>query len=63
MKANELKEKSIADLNGLLLDLRKEQFNLKMQKATGQISKPDRIKLVRRDIARIYTMLRQREGA
>lgn len=62
MKANELKEKSIADLNGLLLDLRKEQFNLKMQKATGQISKPDRIKLVRRDIARIYTMLRQREG-
>ncbi|BBL73838.1 50S ribosomal protein L29 [Methylomagnum ishizawai] len=63
MKANELKEKSIADLNGLLLDLRKEQFNLKMQKATGQISKPDRIKLVRRDIARIYTMLGQREGA
>ncbi|SMF96768.1 large subunit ribosomal protein L29 [Methylomagnum ishizawai] len=62
MKVNDLKDKSIADLNGLLLDLRKEQFNLKMQKATGQISKPDRIKLVRRDIARIYTMLGQKEG-
>jgi large subunit ribosomal protein L29 len=62
MKANELLQKSVVELNSLKLDLAKEQFNLRMQKATGQLSKPDQVKKVRRDIARINTVIRAMEG-
>jgi len=41
MKASELRNKSVAELEEELLSLRKEQFNLRMQKATGQLSRPD----------------------
>jgi large subunit ribosomal protein L29 len=62
MKATELRQKSKSDLEATMLELSKERFNLRMQKATGQLSKPDQIKKVRRDIARIQTILNQMVG-
>lgn len=59
MKAKELREKSPEDLNNELLALRREQFNLRMQKATGQLSQTHQFGNIRRDIARIKTVLRQ----
>ena len=59
MKASQLRQKSVEQLTALLLDLSKEQFNLKMQKGTGQLSKPDQIKKVRREVARIKTILNE----
>jgi large subunit ribosomal protein L29 len=63
MKATELREKSKEELSVLLLDLARERFNLKMQKGTGQLSKPDQVKKVRRDVARIHTILKQMASA
>ncbi|MCX7083717.1 MAG: 50S ribosomal protein L29 [Methylococcales bacterium] len=63
MKATELREKSKEELSILLLDLARERFNLKMQKGTGQLSKPDQVKKVRRDVARIHTILNQMASA
>ena len=60
MKASEIREKSDLELNKVLVDLSREKFNLRMQKASGQISKPHRIEAIRRDIARINTILGQR---
>ncbi len=57
MKASELREKSIEELTASLLELSKEQFNLRMQKGTGQLAKSSQIKQVRRDIARINTVI------
>lgn len=57
MKASDLREKSAAELNEELLKLRKEQFNLRMQMATGQGAKPDQFGKVRKNIARIKTVL------
>lgn len=57
MKAKEIRQKSITELNEIKASLLREQFNLQMQKATGQLSKPDNIKKARRDIARINTIL------
>ncbi|MEY3105895.1 MAG: ribosomal protein [Pseudomonadota bacterium] len=59
MKASELRQKSKIELGTLLLDLSRERFNLKMQKGTGQLSKPDQVKKVRRDVARIHTILNE----
>jgi len=61
MKAQELRQKSNQELTTLLLDLHREQFNLRMQKGSGQLSKPSRIRAVRRDIARIKTVLTEQE--
>jgi len=63
MKASELRQKSKDELGALLLDLAREQFNLKMQKGTGQLSKPDQVKKVRRDVARIHTILNEKASA
>ena len=63
MKATELRQKSKEELGGLLLDLSREQFNLRMQKGTGQLLKPDQVKKVRRDVARIHTILSQMASA
>ena len=60
MKANELKDKGVEDLNNELKGLLREQFNLRMQKGTGSLSQPHRVKLVRRDIARVKTILNQK---
>ncbi len=59
MKAKDLRKKTKEDLAVLLGDLAKERFNLKMQKGTGQLSKPDQVKKVRRDIARINTLINE----
>jgi large subunit ribosomal protein L29 len=60
MKASELKDKSVEELNNELKGLFREQFNLRMQKGTGQLSQPHRVGQVRRDIARVKTILKQK---
>ena len=55
--AKEFRAKSAADLHKELLDLRREQFNLRMTRATGQSVKPDQFTKVRRNIARLKTVL------
>ncbi|MCG7656038.1 50S ribosomal protein L29 [Wielerella bovis] len=60
MKANELKEKSVAELNQVLADLLKQQFGLRMQHATGQLGQTSQIKQVRRDIARVKTIIAEK---
>jgi len=59
MKANELREKSPEELNRELLELRREQFNLRMQGASGQTVQTHQFGNIRRDIARIKTVLRE----
>ena len=62
MKASELRQKSKDELKTLLVDLSRESFNLRMQKATRQLTKSHQIKNVRRDIARIHTLLTEMAG-
>ncbi len=62
MKASELRTKTIAELNHELIELRRTQFNLRMQKATQQLTKPDQINKVRKDIARIKTVMREKRS-
>ena len=62
MKASELVEKSVDDLNKQLLDLREEQFKLRMAKATGQLGQTHLLKQTQRDIARVKTALQQKAG-
>ncbi len=57
MKAEELRGKTPDQLNEQLLDLKKEQFNLRFQQASGQLENTARVREVRRDIARIKTVL------
>jgi large subunit ribosomal protein L29 len=57
MELKELRQKSPAELSAHLLDLHKEQFSLRMQKATGQLAKTHDIRLVRREIARVNMLL------
>jgi large subunit ribosomal protein L29 len=57
MKAKELRNKPAAELRAELLKLRKEQFALRLQRATGQAVKPDQFGKVRRNIARVKTVL------
>ncbi|MCC7282872.1 MAG: 50S ribosomal protein L29 [Acetobacteraceae bacterium] len=61
--ATDLRTKSPDELAALLLDLRKEQFNLRFQRATGQLEGTGRVRLVRRDIARIKTIQAERRRA
>ena len=63
MKANELRDKSADELKMELDGLLREQFNLRMQKGTGQLSRPDQVKKVRRDIARIKTVMNEKAKA
>lgn len=63
MKASELRQKSKLELSALLLEKSREQFNLRMQKGVGQLSRPDQMKKVRRDIARIHTILNEMASA
>lgn len=60
MKANKLRDKTVLELQALLLEFSRERFNLKMQKATSQLSKSSQIKQVKRDMARIHTILSQK---
>ncbi|MDR2788473.1 MAG: 50S ribosomal protein L29 [Candidatus Accumulibacter sp.] len=60
MKAKELRAKNVDELNKELLDLLKAQFGLRMQKATQQLNNSSQIGKVRRDIARVRTLLREK---
>ncbi len=60
MTAKELNEKSVDELKIELLELLKEQFNLRMQHATGQLSSSSQLKKVRRTVARVKTIIRQK---
>ena len=62
MKANELREKTVEDLNSELMALLREQFNLRMQNGSGQLSRPHQLKEVRRNIARVKTVLNEKAG-
>ena len=61
MKAKEIRQLSGKELDSKLLELKSELFNLRFQLATGQLDNPLRIKVVRKDIARVKTILRERE--
>jgi large subunit ribosomal protein L29 len=60
MKASELRTKSVDELNKELLDLLKAQFGLRMQIATQQLSNTSQVSKVRRDIARVRTLIREK---
>ncbi len=61
MKAGELRIKSVDELTQALTDLLKEQFNLRMQQGTGQLTRPSQMKAVRRNIARIKTVMHEKK--
>ena len=63
MKAKELRVKGSAELQEELLKLRREQFNLRMAQASGQAAKPDQFGKVRRNIARVKTVLGEQSRA
>jgi large subunit ribosomal protein L29 len=63
MNANDLRQKTAAELAVELDTLLREQFNLRMQKGTGQLSRPDQVRKVRRNIARIKTVLNEKAKA
>ena len=63
VKAEALRAKTPDELKTQLIDLKKEQFNLRFQAAGGQVENPTRAKIVRREIARIKTVLGQIAGA
>jgi large subunit ribosomal protein L29 len=63
MDAKQLRSKSPEELTDELIKLRREQFALRMQRATGQGVKPDQFGKVRRNIARVKTVLRETAGA
>lgn len=60
MKAQELREKSVDELNTELLRLRREEFSLRMQNASGQLGQPHLVKEMRRDIARVKTLMKEK---
>ena len=63
MKASDVRSKTADDLKDQLVGLKKEQFNLRFQRATQQLEKPTEVKKVRRDIARIKTILAEKNAA
>ncbi len=63
MKASDVRSKTADELKEQLVDLKKEQFNLRFQRATQQLEKPAQVKKVRRDVARIKTILAEKNAA
>ena len=61
MKANEIRSMSVADLEKKLVELKKDLFMLRMQHATNHLDNPVKISAVRRDIARVKTVIREKE--
>ena len=57
MKVEELKNKTIDQLKSILIDLKKESFNLRFQKANGQLENTARVRVVRRSVARVITLI------
>jgi large subunit ribosomal protein L29 len=62
MKASELKDKSVEELRNQQLELLEQQFKLRMKRASGQLSQSHQLGMVRRDIARVKTILREKQG-
>jgi large subunit ribosomal protein L29 len=62
MNAKALRQKSVTELQTEVVSLRKEQFNLRMQRGTGQLSRPHLMREVRKNIARAKTVLREKQG-
>jgi len=58
----EIREKNLKELEILKKDIQEEFFKLKMQNATGQLEKPHRLKEIRRDLARVATIAKQKKG-
>ncbi len=61
MKIEELKNKTVDQLNSILIDLKKEAFNLRFQKANGQLENTARVKVVKRSVARVITFIKNKE--
>ena len=61
MKINEIKEMSTEELNNKVYLLKEELFHLRRKKAVGQLEHAEQVRTIRKDIARIYTVLRERE--
>ena len=62
MRAKELRDKSVDELSKTLGDLQEQLFKLRFQKSTGQIENPQKIREVRKDIARVLTVINERAG-
>jgi large subunit ribosomal protein L29 len=62
MKADDIKAMTVDQIDDAVLKLKKEQFNLRFQRATGQLENTARVREVRRDIARLKTVARQKRG-
>ncbi len=62
MKATDLRQKSVEELNKELENLQRQQFTQRMAKATGQLAKSHQVSVVRKDIARIKTVLNEKQG-
>ncbi|MDZ4792585.1 MAG: 50S ribosomal protein L29 [Hyphomicrobiales bacterium] len=62
MKLEQMKDLSVDQLQDELIKMKREQFNLRFQKATGQMENTARVRRVRRDVARILTIARQKRG-
>jgi large subunit ribosomal protein L29 len=63
MKASDVRSLSVDQLDDEVMKLKKEQFNLRFQRATGQLENTSRVREVRRDIARMKTIVRQKRAA
>ena len=61
MKANEVRKMSASELEAKLTDLKKDLFTLRMQHATNQLDNPVKISLVKKDIARVQTIIREKQ--
>ena len=59
MKASEIRELDLQELNQKVIDLKQELFNLRFQHQVGQLENPQRLKQTKRDIARLYTVIRE----
>ena len=63
MNTAEMRSKSVSELKLEMQNLLREKFNLNMQRGTGQLSRPDQMGKVRRDIARVYTVINEKSRA
>jgi large subunit ribosomal protein L29 len=62
MKAAQMRDQTTEELQDRERDLAEQLFALRLQKVTGQLEKPDRVKQVRKDLARVLTILHERQG-
>jgi large subunit ribosomal protein L29 len=62
MKASQMREQTVEDLRDKERDLCEQLFALRLQKVTGQLEKPSRVRELRKDLARVLTVLREKQG-